>query len=92
MSATGLISVTTAVTLLIAENADRINLTITNRGPSNLYIGQVSTMTSSNAGIYLPTVAAYSTESNDSGRCWLGAFYAVTDSAGASVNYWEVTQ
>ena len=86
----GVVTVGTAATLIVAENPNRIEINIQNTGTYNLWLGQDANVTTATGGIVLGENASYSTESSEAGKCWLGNFYAVTNTANVTANYWEV--
>ena len=79
------------VTELVAANAQRHSLILTNTGSANVYLGQDDTVTSGN-GIL---IVANGTLSEDSGGTTLykGPYYGLTGQGTTSVvTYWERTR
>ena len=88
----GVVTVGTAITVVLNENANRISFLITNDGSNNLYLGQDINMTTANAGIKIGNNSTFSDESNEAGKCWLGSVYGITNTATTLVRYWEKNQ
>jgi hypothetical protein len=85
------VTVTTAATLLIQANAQRLSLMIANNDTANsVFIGQDATVTSSN-GVPL---TAQGTLSEDSGgtKMYCGPIYAICAAGTVNVRYWERTR
>lgn len=81
------VTVTNSVTLIVAANTKRRNLSIVNTSAStDIFIGPDASITSSNA---LPL---YSFATRDQDRIpegWQGPVYGITASGTADVRYWE---
>ena len=88
----GVVTVGTGIISILNENVNRISFIISNEGSNNLYLGQDANVTTANAGINLSNNASFSDESNEAGKCWLGAIYGITNTATTLVRYWEKEQ
>ena len=88
----GVVTVGTAVTLVLDGNANRVSFLISNDGSNNLYLGQDVNVTTANAGVNLTNGSSFSDESNEAGKCWLGTVYGITNTATTSVRYWDKNQ
>lgn len=84
------VTVGATATLIVAANANRHSVIITNTSTSvNLYIGPDSSVTTSN-GILVSTSGGNLTEDNSGTRIYTGPIYGIAGSS-IDVRYWERT-
>lgn len=86
-SSVNTVTVSSTATLIIAANANRQELIITNNSVStDIFIGIDSSVTSSTG---LPLYANQSREKSRGFGTWLGPVYGITASSTADIRIWE---
>jgi len=89
MSSYGNVTVTTAVTLIVAANTNRKEIEIVNNTQNSvIYIGTDTNVTASNG---LPVYEYQSRGKSRGFGTYLGPIYGVVSSVEANVRYWETT-
>jgi hypothetical protein len=84
------VSVGNTATLIVAANANRLNLFVTNNGSTVCYVGKDSSVTTTN-GIQLNQNDVM-VEDNSGRRGYLGNIYGIVSSGSADIRYWERQQ
>ena len=82
----GLVTITTAATLILPENLYRQSLIIVNGGSDRVHFGPTATITT--ACPYLIPDGSF-VEGTEGSRVYLGAFYGITTGGTAKIHYWE---
>jgi hypothetical protein len=84
------VAATAGGTLIVAANPQRLSLIITNTGVQTVYIGQDTSLDSSN-GVPLLTNATL-TEDSGGTKMYCGPIYGITATSTSDVRYWERTR
>jgi hypothetical protein len=80
------ITVTNSATEIVGANPQRLSLILTNTGSPTVYIGQDTSVTTSN-GVPLKTDGTL-TEDSGGTKMYCGPIYGICDSS-SDVRYWE---
>ena len=85
----GTINVKLVATLILDNNTQRISTLLVNQGPSTVFIGPDTSITTANA----ISIASGSNLTEDSGgdRMYVGPYYAISVSE-SNLGYWERTR
>ena len=79
----------TTVVTITSANASRISIIIINNHSSaNLYVDQVSTLTTATAGLIIPAGGCL-TEDSGGDKIYMGPYYALAGEGSIDVRFWE---
>ena len=84
------VSVGTSATRIVQSNERRQSLLIENNSNLTLYIGEDSSVTTSNGIAILPD--GILTESNDGTKLYMGDYWGIVETSTADIRYWERTR
>ena len=84
------VTVTTVATLIVAANPNRIGLIIVNTSSGTVYLGEDTTVTTSN-GTPLKQNENM-TEDSSGTKMFMGNVYGIVGSGTSDVRYWERTR